>query len=244
MSVFLSTPSARRATQGLEQYNRHNQNFYPRPLRGGRPSATAKYTASKNFYPRPLRGGRLLLVFEQAGLFVISIHALCEEGDVVLIGQFAGGVISIHALCEEGDCPDLLSWKSYMKFLSTPSARRATTCTASRWTVASYFYPRPLRGGRPTLRTNALTTLISIHALCEEGDPQHRHRCRGNRISIHALCEEGDQRRCPGRRRPFLSTPSARRATSVPAAGARRLKFLSTPSARRATCRPSRLRIM
>ena len=83
MSVFLSTPSARRATQGLEQYNRHNQNFYPRPLRGGRPSATAKYTASKNFYPRPLRGGRLLLVFEQAGLFVISIHALCEEGDGV-----------------------------------------------------------------------------------------------------------------------------------------------------------------
>ena len=108
MSVFLSTPSARRATQGLEQYNRHNQNFYPRPLRGGRPSATAKYTASKNFYPRPLRGGRLLLVFEQAGLFVISIHALCEEGDDfhhaptnVIRG------ISIHALCEEGDFRDL-----------------------------------------------------------------------------------------------------------------------------------------
>ena len=131
MSVFLSTPSARRATQGLEQYNRHNQNFYPRPLRGGRPSATAKYTASKNFYPRPLRGGRLLLVFEQAGLFVISIHALCEEGDVVLIGQFAGGVISIHALCEEGDVMDNAYQTLLGQFLSTPSARRATSTTAA-----------------------------------------------------------------------------------------------------------------
>ena len=110
MSVFLSTPSARRATQGLEQYNRHNQNFYPRPLRGGRPSATAKYTASKNFYPRPLRGGRLLLVFEQAGLFVISIHALCEEGD----------------------CRCKAASESPLQFLSPPSARRATDAEQQR----------------------------------------------------------------------------------------------------------------
>ena len=217
MSVFLSTPSARRATQGLEQYNRHNQNFYPRPLRGGRPSATAKYTASKNFYPRPLRGGRLLLVFEQAGLFVISIHALCEEGDVVLIGQFAGGVISIHALCEEGDVMDNAYQTLLGQFLSTPSARRATpanepdahrhqisihalceegdpSATASR-PSASYFYPRPLRGGRP-----------GDPAAVEEVTPYFYPRpLRGGRpgrstsghilqrISIHALCEEGDQ---------------------------------------------------
>ena len=126
MSVFLSTPSARRATQGLEQYNRHNKNFYPRPLRGGRPSATAKYTASKNFYPRPLRGGRLLLVFEQAGLFVISIHALCEEGDLT---YFFAEIFPA-------------------RFLSTPSARRATVDRKG--------------GGEPVK--------ISIHALCEEGD--------------------------------------------------------------------------
>ena len=195
MSVFLSTPSARRATQGLEQYNRHNQNFYPRPL----------------------RGGRLLLVFEQAGLFVISIHALCEEGDVVLIGQFAGGVISIHALCEEGDVMDNAYQTLLGQFLSTPSARRATpanepdahrhqisihalceegdpSATASR-PSASYFYPRPLRGGRqkstgsigterkflstPSARRAtfavpafAAASMISIHALCEEGDPE------------------------------------------------------------------------
>ena len=154
MSVFLSTPSARRATQGLEQYNRHNQNFYPRPLRGGRPSATAKYTASKNFYPRPLRGGRLLLVFEQAGLFVISIHALCEEGDrcpgraLLFLRK-----ISIHALCEEGDA----------EVAASRSSRED-------------FYPRPLRGGRQAMK-NMFKDLdtISIHALCEEGDYRRRN---------------------------------------------------------------------
>ena len=34
---------------------------------------------------------------------IISIHALCEEGDVVLSNCFQYIKISIHALCEEGD---------------------------------------------------------------------------------------------------------------------------------------------
>ena len=34
-------------------------NFYPRPPRGGRPSAAGPGTISSNFYPRPPRGGRL-----------------------------------------------------------------------------------------------------------------------------------------------------------------------------------------
>ena len=194
MSVFLSTPSARRATQGLEQYNRHNQNFYPRPLRGGRPSATAKYTASKNFYPRPLRGGRLLLVFEQAGLFVISIHALCEEGDrcpgraLLFLRK-----ISIHALCEEGDA----------EVAASRSSRED-------------FYPRPLRGGRQyTLTVTKGVEVISIHALCEEGDAGTVRPRVIILISIHALCEEGDTSQRAARPQPprFLSTPSARRAT-------------------------------
>ena len=59
-------------------------------------------------------------------------------------------------------------------------------------------------------------------------------------ISIHALCEEGDEtsRRDIIPKVKFLSTPSARRATSsqilirvFP------MVFLSTPSARRATWR-------
>ena len=56
---------------------------------------------------------------------VISIHALCEEGDQRVFHAPQGGRISIHALCEEGD----LHIKSQQE-------------------REPYFYPRPLRGGR------------------------------------------------------------------------------------------------
>ena len=58
----------------------------------------------------------------------ISIHALCEEGDVIRFKLSDGEKISIHALCEEGD-------------------RRFCCWCLLRW----YFYPRPLRGGRRPL---------------------------------------------------------------------------------------------
>ena len=57
---------------------------------------------------------------------------------------------------------------------------------------------------------------ISIHALREEGDRSGRHSILHARaISIHALREEGDMHSTHGTGRafPFLSTPSARRAT-------------------------------
>ena len=125
-----------------------------------------------------------------------------------------------------------------MIFLSTPSARRATH-------------------GR---RDNLCSGQISIHALCEEGDDHRRPAAHVRQISIHALCEEGDgsSRRMPAASfdfypRPlrggrhtalsppaspmiFLSTPSARRATSSKEDEIMvEWKFLSTPSARRAT---------
>ena len=55
-------------------------------------------------------------------------------------------------------------------FLSTPSARRATL----EWHLAYY------------------SSLISIHALREEGDSIRPHGQRVDAISIHALREEGD----------------------------------------------------
>ena len=57
--VFLSTPSARRATRQTRRL--HRQFTY--------------------FYPRPPRGGRLQLTHRVLGPFQISIHALREEGD-------------------------------------------------------------------------------------------------------------------------------------------------------------------
>ena len=104
------------------------------------------------------------------------------------------------------------------------------------------------------------TERISIHALREEGDVGGAGRKPPKDISIHALREEGDEFSVEETltRNPFLSTPSARRATP----GDRRAHdprtisihalreegdlfvchllillciFLSTPSARRAT---------
>ena len=78
---------------------------------------------------------------------------------------------------------------------------------------------------------------ISIHALCEEGDPCWPEWCSRRPISIHALCEEGDTKAavlsppCA----VFLSTPSARRATRLCDDAVVAVRFLSTPSARRAT---------
>ena len=57
--IFLSTPSARRATEYISQ----------------------KLTAAKDFYPRPPRGGRPHDRQERPRLVDISIHALREEGD-------------------------------------------------------------------------------------------------------------------------------------------------------------------
>ena len=82
----------------------------------------------------------------------------------------------------------------HWEFLSTPSARRATHVVAIAQHIPS----------------------ISIHALREEGDLIRAVTLLDRlEISIHALREEGDLflSTTMGTLKPFLSTPSARRAT-------------------------------
>ena len=147
--VFLSTPSARRATIPRPHLLCWHHDFYPRPPRGGRltvrsiapgrsqflstPSARratgcagAFPGGGQNFYPRPPRGGRPFLVLNTGRTEQISIHALREEGDPI---------------------PTPRRGESN-QFLSTPSARRAT--------------PKAVKA--------SVTMSISIHALREEGD--------------------------------------------------------------------------
>ena len=146
-----------------------------------------------NFYPRPPRGGRLLGVVHVFAKIGISIHALREEGDVLSHCPLADLAISIHALREEGDTRAAAtgstepisihalreegdrvgSMASVMAvlFLSTPSARRATTSPSPASLQICYFYPRPPRGGRlPHTDGSRDASMISIHALREEGD--------------------------------------------------------------------------
>ena len=173
----------------------------------------------------------------------ISIHALREEGDEDKRRYLSAHCISIHALREEGDTEVKKGVNIVFEFLSTPSARRATSCgRVTRWTLLN-FYPRPPRGGRrvrcrSSLRINKFLSTPSARR-ATGGVPRTRGRAS---ISIHALREEGDV----GITVPvddeseFLSTPSARRATFARWACAYNLaKFLSTPSARRATKLPT-----
>ena len=68
--VFLSTPSARRATVSFPASCRDRKNFYPRPPRGGRP-------------------GQIIHTVDVAD---ISIHALREEGDYLRYGKPARAI--------------------------------------------------------------------------------------------------------------------------------------------------------
>ena len=93
-------------------------------------------------------------------------------------------LISIHALCEEGDADTTDKSKQRMEFLSTPSARRATKSSkrndgsvlisihalceegdvsaSTSGAAALNFYPRPLRGGRLSVLGRASDLLLFL----------------------------------------------------------------------------------
>ena len=169
-----------------------------------------------HFYPRPPRGGRLEEERDRKERELISIHALREEGD----GSFRSVTrirFDFHPRPPRGGRPTLtrttpplsrnfyprpprggrltesFCQKEAQKFLSTPSARRATIFFVQSAAILQFlstpsarratsklcsdkiqlrdFYPRPPRGGRPALRGYRTTICtISIHALREEGD--------------------------------------------------------------------------
>ena len=146
--AFLSTPSARRATEGAGivvvlgaisiHALREEGDIRFRPVS----------TTHCNFYPRPPRGGRLVLSCLVSSCTSISIHALREEGDLSGLG-FLGGFCDFYPRPPRGGrLEQKAPAQSGKRFLSTPSARRAT------------------RGCGADLRPES----ISIHALREEGD--------------------------------------------------------------------------
>ena len=189
--------------------------FYPRPPRGGRRLNGKTQILPLKFLSTP-SARRATLCAGVCGVGeAISIHALREEGDLLLGRRLLLGRISIHALREEGD-----------------------TRTLPRCSSWAYFYPRPPRGGRlrsfrslrllgPFLSTpsarratsawrgEGAVRLISIHALREEGDTSKRRRSRTTCNFYPRPPRGGRQSPCVAFCvfRIFLSTPSARRAT-------------------------------
>ena len=125
--IFLSTPSARRATCGQCTGCRLRKHFYPRPPRGGRLSFFGFGLFFLIISIHALREEGDTLTLKARLLKIISIHALREEGDLAKFDEKTGDFeISIHALREEGDAQQRTSRLLVTKFLSTPSARRAT----------------------------------------------------------------------------------------------------------------------
>ena len=130
--------------------------------------------------------------------------------------------------------------EAIFKFLSTPSARRATpqldqsylassisihalreegdAGTRSRAAQPLYFYTRPPRGGRLDAGKATIMANLFLSTPSARRATQRQHHLRRRRgISIHALREEGDQQynEAAASYFVFLSTPSARRATTT-----------------------------
>ena len=237
---FLSTPSARRATDLKHKYNQkliisihalreegdgaphpagaRTQHFYPRPPRGGRPAcASMSFITVSPFLSTP------------------SARRATQQQQ----GQRQGLQISIHALREEGDA------SYHASFLRK-----------------SYFYPRPPRGGRQGYRGPETTDeYISIHALREEGDQLKKAKITIYSSYFYPRPPRGGRPRGrgsgSGRKKDFYPRPprGGRPPGSIargrpcdfyprPPRGGRLqrvidcvqlFQFLSTPSARRAT---------
>ena len=192
---FLSTPSARRATN-QQKFNRRSVYISIHALREeGDRLRSALPLLSLDFYPRPPRGGRRNDIPKQPGfppfLSTPSAWWATEQlhAAVYTVLDFyprpPRGGRPVPWLLSIGRCMNFYPrpprggrpksgnlWQKVFEFLSTPSARRATPVLPVWMTVLS----------------------ISIHALREEGD-----------------CERYAENKATYQ---FLSTPSARRATS------------------------------
>ena len=168
--IFLSTPSARRATPPARFLSGRTRISIHALREEGDLSFVLITRCKMYFYPRPPRGGRPSLPASTPRTKCISIHALREEGDRCYnirpassdrflstpsarraTCQRLPGVhdfkISIHALREEGDPAMLIAYSPPGNFYPRPP-RGGRLIPALIGYDAHYFYPRPPRGGR------------------------------------------------------------------------------------------------
>ena len=123
---FLSTPSARRATYP-QKYQHQNNPISIHALREeGDHSRHSKTSSTSYFYPRPPRGGRRDSETNGSKTIKFLSTPSARRATYPQKYQHQNNPISIHALREEGDLMMLCSSVSAILFLSTPSARRAT----------------------------------------------------------------------------------------------------------------------
>ena len=217
------------------------RNFYPRPPRGGRRIVQPFRSKPFGFLSTPSARRATTYRKEQPSALTISIHALREEGDRLdtisnisrthfyprpprggrrTCGRHGQSLRHFYPRPPRGGRrPEQHYHFALEKFLSTPSARRATLSVLCSHFGCADFYPRPPRGGRPCVR------LIRRRAKIFLSTPSARRATSTSMLFAAAFFL-------------FLSTPSARRATcAITCVRVHVNIFLSTPSARRATSR-------
>ena len=195
--VFLSTPSARRATCALCSDSMAGGYFYPRPPRGGRLMRMYILSSSSVFLSTPsARRATSAGLEHRLNVQFLSTPSARRATTVTQQPRGTSIFLSTPSARRATQNGTRQIWDEE-EFLSTPSARRATGHGCRHHHVRHYFYPRPPRGGRHSKSgISAANVQISIHALREEGDG-----------SGTVTASSGST---------FLSTPSARRATGMP----------------------------
>ena len=193
---FLSTPSARRATVVGGQVELRGQISIHALREEGDQEITCPSPRKADFYPRPPRGGRPRPASQWTRYGNFYPRPPRGGRPSPRSNHGAQNMISIHALREEGDWICARTPVRGSGFLSTPSARRATAVSCLEAQAAGNFYPRPPRGGR---RTSTRSTPISTSYFYPRPPRGGRlHHRNGHFVHLQ-----------------FLSTPSARRATSA-----------------------------
>ena len=199
-AIFLSTPSARRATATAKEPDAGGKiSIHALREEGDRP-ARGRTPRRTYFYPRPPRGGR-----RPSGESTMLIDAFLSTPSARRATHHVGGAvltleISIHALREEGDTTPATSTPMALYFYPRPprGGRPGCSSTGSR---SANFYPRPPRGGR-LAGPNPDRHLRDFY-------PRPPRGGRPNTLTIGSEAWL------------FLSTPSARRATRCPPSGCR-----------------------
>ena len=140
------------------------------------------WQVQQNFNPRPPRGGRPASHPSKDNIFEFQSTPSARRATRRAPSAYAGRAISIHALREEGDPPAAATASpranfnprpprggrhkvleiihKYIKFQSTPSARRATCPSWAAVRVPKNFNPRPPRGGRHASRSLSLSVIL------------------------------------------------------------------------------------
>ena len=260
MSLFLSTPSARRATAGCDELSLSSLDFYPRPPRGGRHGTNTGPRCINLFLSTPSARRATQLAISGGGALFISIHALREEGDGRGL-RASRWPKNFYPRPPRGGRPSRKRpLHPTVNFYPRPPRGGRPLRPAPQPAYRSHFYPRPPRGGRPPV-----TAIAAVHRNFYPRPPRGGRRTIQHsvhplsQISIHALREEGDLSpvsaeillhnfyprpprggrpgRCPRPRpdRYFYPRPPRGGRPHPLRQGGGCERFLSTPSARRAT---------